>query len=173
MKKIITTGLVAIIVLTLFTVSCKKISYSDIGENISLQENLVGNWKLDSIIQVDQTAVDKAFPAFVQRLNITSLFPYSTVAVNFTPGSSKAAGAYQFTNPGNAPLFVATTGNYTFFENGGPERLKLVGSGRTDSLDFSKAYRVSDKRLALQYNRAFYTGTKKVFVSYSLNFSRN
>ena len=173
MKKIITTALVAIIVLTLFTVSCKKISYSEIGENISLQENLVGNWKLDSIIQIDQTAVDKAFPAFVQRLNITSLFPYSTVSVNFTPGSSKAAGAYQFTNPGGAPIFVAASGNYTFFENGGAERLKLVGTGRTDSLDFSKAFRVSENKLALRYNRAFFTGTKKVFVAYNFNFSRN
>ena len=173
MKKIITTCFVAVIVLTLFTVSCKKISYSEIGENISLQDNLAGNWKLDSIIQIDQTAVDKGFPRFVQRLNITSLFPYNTLSVKFTPGSSKSAGAYAFSNPGNAPIFVAAAGNYNFFDNGGAERLKLVGTNRTDSLDFSKAFRVSDNKLALQYNRAFFTGSKKVFVSYSFNFSRN
>ena len=173
MKKIITTCFAALIVLTLFTVSCKKISYSDVGESISLQKNLAGNWKLDSIIQFDQTAVDKGFPAFVQRLNITSLFPYSTVTVKFTDAGTGSAGTYAFTNPGNAPLFVATSGNYSFFDNGGSERLKFVGTNRADTIDFSKAYRVSDNKLALRYNRAFYTGAKKMFVYYDFNFSRN
>lgn len=173
MKKIITTCLTAIIVLTLFTVSCKKISYDEVGESISLQKNLIGNWKLDSIVQFDQSAVDKGFPAFVQRLNITPLFPYNTVSVRFTDGGTGSTGTYAFTNPGNAPLFVAPTGNFSFFENGGSERLKLVGTGRTDSIDFAKAFRASDNKLALRYNRAFFTGTKKVFVYYDFNFSRN
>ena len=173
MKKIITTCLTAFIVLTLFTVSCKKISYSDVGESISLQKNLIGNWKLDSIIQVDQTAVDKGFPANVQKLNITSLFSYNTVSVKFTDGGTGNAGTFAFTNPGNAPLFVAPTGNFSFFDNGGSERLKLAGTSRTDSIDFAKAYRVSDNKLALRYNRAFFTGSKKVFVYYDFNFSRN
>ena len=173
MKKIITTCLTAIIVLTLFTVSCKKISYSEVGESISLQKNLVGNWKLDSIIQFDQSAVDKGFPTFVQRLNITTLFPYNTVSVKFTDAGTGTAGTYAFTNPGNAPLFVAPSGNYSFFDNGGSERLKLVGTSRTDSIDFAKAFRASDNKLALRYNRAFFTGTKKVFVYYDFNFSRN
>ena len=173
MKKIITMGFAAFIVLTLFTVSCKKISYSEIGEAISLQKNLIGNWKLDSIIQVDQTAVDKGFPGYVQKLNITSLFPYSTVGVKFTDGGTGNAGTYLFTNPGNAPLFVAQSGNYSFFDNGGAERLKLAGTNRTDTIDFAKVYRPADNKLALRYNRAFFTGTKKVFVYYDFNFSRN
>lgn len=173
MKKIITTCLTAFIVLSLFTVSCKKISYNDVGESISLQKNLIGNWKLDSIIQVDQTAVDKGFPANVQKLNITSLFSYNTVSVKFTDGGTGNAGTFAFTNPGNAPLFVAPTGNFSFFDNGGSERLKLAGTSRTDSIDFAKAYRVSDNKLALRYNKAFFTGSKKVFVYYDFNFSRN
>jgi hypothetical protein len=173
MKKIITICFAAFIVLCLFTTSCKKTSYSDIGESISVEKNLIGNWKLDSIIQVDQTAADKGFPTFVQRLNITSLFSYNTVSVKFTDAGTGLAGSYSFVNPGNAPLFVAPTGSYSFFENGASQRLKLVGTSRTDSIDFAKAYRVSDNKLALRYNRAYYTGSKKIFIYYDFNFSRN
>ena len=173
MKKIITICFAAFIVLCLFATSCKKISYGEIGESISVEKNLIGNWKLDSIIQVDQTAADKGFPTFVQKLNITTLFPYNTVSVKFTDAGTGLSGTYAFTNPGNAPLFVAPTGNFSFFENGASQRLKLVGTTRTDSIDFAKAYRVSENKLALRYNRAFYTGTKKVFVYYDFNFSRN
>lgn len=173
MKIIIRVCFAAFIVLCLFTTSCKKISYSEIGESISVEKNLIGNWKLDSIIQFDQTAVDKGFPAFVQRLNITSIYAYNTVSVKFTDAGTGIAGTYAFVNPGNAPLFVAPSGNYSLFENGASQRLKLAGAAQTDSIDFGKAYRVSDNKLALRYNRAFYTGSKKIFVYYDFNFSRN
>ncbi len=172
MKKIILASVVLFFCATIIVSSCKKIEYAEIGESISLQKNLIGNWKLDSIIQVDQNAVDKAFPAFVQKLNITSLFPYNTVAASFTDNGA-GGGTFTFTNPGNAPLFVGNTGSYAFIDNGGPVRVKLTTGARLDTLDFAKAFRASDNKLALRYNRAFYTGTKKLFVYYDFNFSRN
>ena len=48
-----------------------------------------------------------------------------------------------------------------------------VAHAKIISIDFSKAFRVSENKLALRYNRAFFTGTKKVFVAYNFNFSRN
>jgi Domain of unknown function (DUF5004) len=172
MKKIITLSFATIVALILFTTSCKKIGYSDIGESISLEKNLIGSWKLDSIIQVDQLAADKGFPAFVQRQNITALFPFSTVRASFVDGGTGKAGTYSFTNPGNAPLFFAPTGNWSYFDNGGPIRIKLAGTGRTDSMDFAKAYRVTDNKLSVRINRRFYSNNK-VFVYYDFNFSRN
>ncbi|MFC4262118.1 DUF5004 domain-containing protein [Ferruginibacter yonginensis] len=172
MKKIIIFSFAALIVMSLSISSCKKIQYDEVGESISLRDNLIGNWKLDSIIQVDQTAVDKGFPAFVQKQNITSLFPFGTVTVSFTNDGTGNAGNYSFTNPGNAPLFVAPSGTWNFFENGGPLRVRLVGTSRTDSIDFGKAYRVSDKKLALRVSRRFYSNNK-TFVYYDLNFSKN
>ncbi len=167
MKKIIVASFICVLFAAVLISSCKKITYASIGEPISLQQNLIGNWKLDSIEQVDQNAVDKGFPAYVQKQNITGLFGYSTVSASFTSG-----GDYTFTNPDNAPLFFDAAGKWTLVENGGPLRIKLAGADRTDTLDFAKAYRVSDNKLALRYNRAFYTGAKKVFVYYNFNFSK-
>lgn len=168
MKKILIVSFISMLILGVVLNSCQKIEYASIGEAASLEKNLIGNWKLDSIVQVDQNAVDKGFPVFVQQQNITSLFTYNTVTAAFNEG-----GTYTFTNPGNAPLFFATTGNWSFIENGGPLRVKLSSGQRADTIDFAKAYKVSDNKLALRYNRAFYTGTKKVFVYYNINFSRN
>ncbi len=173
MKKLIYVSLIVFLVAGIFASSCKKLGYGELGETISLEQNLLGTWKLDSVIQTDKIALDKAFPAFVQRLNITSLFPYNTLGVTFTDGGTGKAGTFSFTNPGNAPIFVASTGNWSSFDQGGPIRIKLAGTNRTDSIDFGKAYRVSDKKLSLRYNRAFYTGDKKTFVYYDFNFSRN
>ena len=173
MKKIIYISLITIFVISIVASSCKKISYNDVGETISLEKNLIGSWKLDSVIQIDKVALDKGFPAFVQRLNITPLFAYSTLGVTFTDAGTGKAGTYSFTNPGNAPIFVETAGSWSSFEQGGPIRIKLMGTNRTDSIDFSKAYRVSDNKLAIRYNRAFFSGTKKTFVYYDFNFSRN
>jgi hypothetical protein len=173
MKKLITAALAFIIFAAIVTSSCKKMEYDEIGDSISLQKNLIGNWKLDSIIQTDQNAVDKGFPAFVQKLNITSLFPYNTVAAAFTDNGNNG-GTFTFTNPGNAPLFVSgNSGSYNFIDNGGPVRVRLTVGAKSDTLDFGKAYRTTDNKLALRYNRAFYTGTKKTFVVYDFNFSRN
>ncbi len=172
MKNIITLCFAAIVALTLFTSSCKKISYSEIGESISLEKNLIGNWKLDSIIQVDQLAVDKGFPTLVQRQNITAVFPFSSVTASFTDGGTGKAGTYSFTNTGNAPLFFAPTGNWSYFDNGGALRIKLAGTTRTDSIDFAKAYRVTDNKLSVRVNRRFYSNNK-IFVYYDFNFSRN
>ncbi len=172
MKKIITLCFAAIVAITLFTTSCKKISYSEIGEAVSLEKNLIGNWKLDSIIQVDQLAVDKGFPAFVQRQNITALFPYSTLTASFTDGGTGKSGTYTITNPGNAPLFFAPAGNWSYFDNGAAVRVKLAGTNRTDSMDFAKAYRVTDNKLSVRINKRFFSNNK-VFVYYDFNFSRN
>ena len=173
MKKIIITVFFTLIFSSVLIISCKKIDYAPIGDSITLEKNLIGNWKLDSIIEVDQNAVDKGFPENVQKLNITGLFAYNTVSVQFTDGGTGNTGTYAFTNPGNAPLFVATSGNWAFVENGGPVRVKVSSGTRSDTLDFAKAYRATDNKLALRYNRAFYTGTKKVFVYYDFNFSKN
>lgn len=176
MKKLITISLVVIIALSLFATSCKKIDYAPIGENISLEQNLLGKWKLDSVIQFDKIAVDKGFPGFVQRLNITPLFAYNTLGVEFKDGGTGKAGTYVFTNPGNAPTFAAPSGNWSLFEDRGAFRLTLADNKRADSLDFAKAFRVSENKLALRFNRAFFaTGTQsqKVFTYYDFNFSRN
>ena len=173
MKKIIIAIFFSLIFSSVLIISCKKVDYAPIGESITLEKNLIGNFKLDSVIQVDQNAVDKGFPAYVQKLNITSLFPYNTLSVVFTDGGTGNTGTYAFTNPGNAPIFVAPSGNWTIIENGGPVRVKLSNGTRSDTLDFAKAFSSAEKKLALRYNRAFYTGTKKVFLYYDFNFSKN
>lgn len=173
MKKIIIAVFFSLIILSVLIISCKKIDYAPVGDSITLEKNLIGNWKVDSVIQVDQNAVDKGFPSNVQRLNITSLFTYNTVSVVFTDGGTGKAGTYAFTNPGGAPLFVAPSGNWAFIDNGGALRVKVSNGTRADTLDFARAYRATDNKLALRYNRAFYTGTKKVFLYYDFNFSKN
>lgn len=172
MKTIISICFASLFAMAIFTTSCKKIKYSEIGESITLEKNLIGSWKLDSIVEVDQLAVDKGFPAFVQKLNITALFPYANMTASFTDGGTGKAGSYVFTNPGNAPLFFAPSGNWNYFDNAGPVRIRLAGTNRTDSLDFAKAFRVSDNKLSIRYNRRFYANNK-IFLYYDFNFSRN
>jgi hypothetical protein len=128
-------------------VSCKKPQYAEIGETISLQENVKGTWKVTTATQIDNSAVDKGFPLAVQRLDLTTRFSYTSVVFDF---KGENTGAYTITNTGNAPLFFPVSGTWAIDDaQNGPVRIKLTSGTQTAFIDFSKAYRVSENKLNL------------------------
>ncbi|MDA9555421.1 lipocalin family protein [Pelobium sp.] len=169
MKLFKSAFLASCLVILLGMNSCKKQEYGTIGENISLQENIKGTWKVASATQVDNSAVDKGFPTAVQRLDLTSRFTYTTVVFSF---QGENTGNYTITNAGNAPLFFPATGTWAIDgTQNGPVIVKLTSGNQTAYLDFAKAYRVSDNKLSLKFTRKDSNG--KIYLSYEFNFNRN
>lgn len=169
MKKLKTLFSTLAIFASIALVSCEKINYADVGEPISLQENIKGTWKVNSATQIDNDAVNKNFPLEVQKLDLTTKFPYNTVVFAF---NGESTGNYTITNPAGAPLFFPLTGTWSLDgSKNGPLRVKLVSGAQTAFLDFAKAYRASENKLSLKFSRADSEG--KVFLSYEFNFNRN
>ncbi len=169
MKNLKTLFFTFAILTSIAFVSCEKIKYADVGETISLQENIKGTWKVSTASQIDNDAVNKNFPLAVQKLDLTTRFPYNTVVFAF---NGETTGTYTITNPGGAPLFFPLTGTWSLDgTKNGPVRVKLVSGTQTAFLDFAKAYRASDNKLSLKFSRANSDG--KVFLSYEFNFNRN
>ncbi|MBK6267278.1 DUF5004 domain-containing protein [Marivirga sp. S37H4] len=50
--------------------SCRP-EFEDIGEPVDRAAGLSGTWTLSSVIQVDEKAVSKGYPDFVQRIELT------------------------------------------------------------------------------------------------------
>ncbi len=169
MKSLKITFLASCFVILTGLVSCEKPEYGTAGEVISLEENIKGTWKITSVAQIDNNAVDKGFPVAVQKVDLTTKFTYSTVVFAF---QGETTGAYTITNAGNAPLFFPTTGTWALDgTQNGPVRVKLTSGTQTAFLDFAKAYRASDNKLSLKFTRKDSNG--KIYLSYEFNFNRN
>ena len=166
LKKIL---LAAFVMMLVTMVSCEKPEYDQIGETISLQENVKGTWKITTATQIDNSAVDKGFPLAVQKLDLTTRFNYTSVIFDF---KGETTGAYTITNTGNAPLFFPASGTWAIdATQNGPARIKLTSGTQTAFIDFAKAYRVTDNKLSLRFSRK--DANDKVYLSYEFNFNRN
>ena len=163
--RILTSCLLALLLLN----ACEKIQYGEIGETISLQENIKGTWKVSNVSQIDNSAVYKGFPVAVQKLDLTTRFSYASVVFAF---QGENTGNYTITNTGNAPLFFPLTGNWSLdATQNGPLRVKLTSGTQTAFLEFEKAFRASDNKLSLKFTRKDSAG--KVYLTYEFNFNRN
>ncbi len=161
-----------LLALMVWVSACSREDFADVGEPLSFDvENVSGTWQLASISQVDNNAVDRGFPAEVQRLDLKAFFPaYEQYVVRLETNPQGEPTNFAVENPGGAPSFFPATGNWQFDDAAGPRRLRVTdGSGDETMIDFTGAFRQSENRLAIGLVRR---QDGRAFLTYELIFER-
>ncbi|MBD2766697.1 DUF5004 domain-containing protein [Hymenobacter sp. BT664] len=142
--------------------------FGEIGQAFATAEGTIGDFQLTQVVQVDNDAVDNNYPAEVQRMDLTSDYPFNQVVFSFQANGNEPSN-FVVTNPGNAPVFLAN-GTWKFDDSKGPRKIIISqANGRRDTLQYGQSYRAADNRLGLKLLRR---NGPKTLVTYELNFVR-
>ncbi len=76
-------------------------------------EVLQGTWKLSKVMQIDQVAVDNAFPEAVQSLDITDLFDFGSFELRFDIDDSATPSTFSTSRSENLPVFIVNSGQWS------------------------------------------------------------
>jgi len=154
---------------SLSVASCQpEEDFGDIGEPFATPESTIGDFQLERVVQVDNDAVNNNYPAAVQRLDLTSDYPYNQVVFSFQANGTEPT-TFAVTNPGNAPIFLSN-GTWKFDDSRGARKIIISqANGRRDTLEYGKSYRPSDNKLGLRLLRR---SGNRTLVTYEMNFVR-
>ena len=142
--------------------------YGGVGEPVDKVNELAGTWKLASVIQVDEDAVRKGFPAFVQTMDITEIFDYTDYTMNLEV-SGGAPSSFTI-DRGNSPAIIGiTSGPWTLDNLQAPTQIIFADS---EALEFESYLELREGVLSLRFTR-YQTnskGEKSAFLSYRYRF---
>ncbi|MDW7695705.1 DUF5004 domain-containing protein [Flammeovirgaceae bacterium SG7u.111] len=92
--------------------------FGGVGEPFDRPTQMVGNWNVTRVVQVDDIAVEKGYPAFVQSVDITQKLPFGDFNIDL-----KADGSFEV-NLGSAPNIIGMTkGTWAFDDAGYPSQI--------------------------------------------------
>lgn len=114
MKKIIIKSFLSLLVFTLLIACDDNDDFNDVTTDPLLvnTDALSGTWTLNTVVQVDQDAVDNGFPENVQRMDITSMFNWSETTITFTLDNEGSAQSFTL-DAGSAPNYLITSGEWS------------------------------------------------------------
>ncbi|TRX59542.1 DUF5004 domain-containing protein [Fulvivirga sp. M361] len=97
----------------------------EIGEPFNRTSEIAGTWTLTKVMQNDEDAISKGFPAFVQSLEVTQLFPFEELVLSLGFDDQGNPSNFQV-NPGDAPNIVdALEGTWTLDDMDAPSELQF------------------------------------------------
>lgn len=113
--------------------ACQPDEFQAIGERNKVLPKLSGTWNLSRVIQIDNDAERKGFPAFAQTQDVTSDFPFSEFSITLNVDAA-----------GNPTTYTITTGN-------SPNIIGDVTSGTwaADNVDFPSKILFSEVSIEL------------------------
>jgi hypothetical protein len=155
-----------------FFTSCEPEKYEPIGEPFSKIDGVKGNWKITSLVQIDEVAITKDLP-FTQ-LDITEFFNFSNYRINFNVEADTIPTTFTITNPDNAPNFVITSGKWAFDNAKFPSYIYLIHlDAELLPIDTTKLTLVAAPRnyLPLKFKFSRSVEESKI-ISYSYTFER-
>lgn len=106
--------------------------FGGVGEPFDRPTQMVGTWSVSKVMQVDDIAVEKGYPEFVQKVDITQKLPYQDYSIEL-----KADGNFEVTL-GSAPDIIGMTkGTWGFDNPKYPSRIKFTSEdgNSTTTLD--------------------------------------
>jgi hypothetical protein len=184
MLQSIIKGMVFVAVLAM-AISCRpKTDFPEAGGDYNTPDAVKGNWKLQSVIQIDEGAVSKNFPDKAKFLDLTPMFAGTTnvrLAIN---GDS----SFVLSNPDSSAAVMLPSGANMRWRLVDPTNLagqlpinqaRYLQIYRRDNgvevesykVNFGVSYRVAANKLALRVSRRTSDGTP--YTSYDYNFVRN
>lgn len=150
--------------------------FNSVGPDFNDRAVLIGNWTVNQVVQNDEGAIAKNFPAKAKYLEISSLFPeVKKVTVNFSGGSDSAFSA---ANPDNSPIFYLPVGQgfkwRTVDPKDGPRYIEVFKRDASNAIteryrvDFGNPVRSSDGYVVLRFTRRNADGAAYLSYDYLL-----
>lgn len=153
--------------LAIFSTGCIE-EFGGVGEPTDKMAALSGTWQLESVIQVDEDAVRKGFPEYVQQMDITNLFNYTDLTLVLEV-ENNLPGSYMIER-GNAPAIVELSSGQWELDNA--QAPSAITFGENEVLEFENYLGLQEGILNLKLTR-YQTngkGEKQAFVSYRYQF---
>lgn len=154
-----------------FLSACQPESdFPEIENPTSLKpEKLQGMWTLSSVIQTDQDAVDNNFPTEVQSMDITSLFPFTSVTLTFNLDAQGRPSDFTVNRPEEVPEFFLDAGNWTLPHPVFASEIYLANPSQANNTILT-VEKITDNELRFRVVRKDEAGTG--FLRYDYTFTK-
>ena len=132
MKNLVILLLVSLLSTTMF-MACEEDDFDDVTtEPLSVNTGLLaGTWTLNTVVQVDQDAVDNGFPEAVQKQDITDLYAWSETTITFNLDAEGNPETFSV-NEGSAPNYLVTSGEWSVDHPVFTSEIELTGETEDD-----------------------------------------
>ncbi len=141
----------------------------DIGEPFDRLSNLAGTWELQKLTLNDEDAVRKGFPAFVQSVDITNLYPFTDVSLTLNLDEEGNPSTFEV-NTGGAPnYFGAESGSWSVDDLGAPAEINFAGG---NTIELTTYLGLTEGALTVKFVRyeTRSNGDRVSFLSYEYEF---
>ncbi|MCO4294391.1 DUF5004 domain-containing protein [Solitalea sp. MAHUQ-68] len=166
MKKILSTAII-LLPMVLSIVSCQPEDVKPVGEPVNIVSGLSGEWSTEQVIQIDNDAVKKGFP--YQRLDITSLYPYTTMKLILSTDNDGNPTTFSF-DPGSAPsLIPISSGDWSVDSEIAPSVITLTNGGNSVDVQIANYTSLRNDELVLKVVK---TLSGKPVLTYEYHFKK-
>lgn len=151
------------ILLIVLAFGCKPDEFESLGERADRVSQLSGDWTISKVVQKDNDAVRKGFPAFAQEQDITSYFNLTDLQLSLQNDNSFVI------ETGTAPNILSslTTGTWSVDNDEFPSRLILTSGAVNDTIAIGSFAEIANGKLSLAKVRSQLKGeTLSAVVSY-------
>ena len=145
------------IILTIFVLglvfSCRP-EFEDIGEPQGRSAGLSGTWNLLSVIQIDEKAVSKDYPDFVQRINLTERAGFNTYQLVLNQNSEGSPTTFEERDTDAPAIIGFESGSWELDDPEYPKEIIFTSDGGQQySMTISTYLGLAEGELNLNFSR--------------------
>lgn len=170
MKRLLKITLMLALAMYCLSACQPESDFPEIEEPTSLKpEILQGTWTLNSVVQIDQDAVDNNFPIEVQSTDITSLFPFTNVTLTFNLDGEGRPSDFTVNRPDDVPAFFIDSGTWDLDNPIFATQVQL-SNGTIEENTLLTVSKITSNEFTFRVNRKDEDGT--IFLRYDYTFTK-
>lgn len=148
---------------------CRE-EFEDIGEPFDRAEGISGTWNLVSVVQNDENAISKNFPAFVQTVDITARAGFTDYTLVLNQNAEGSPTTFEELNTDAPQIIGFSSGTWTIDDPEVPSEIIFQGgSGQEFKVSIATYIGLNEGRLILKKTRF---ENEKPVLSYVYEFEK-
>ena len=160
-------NILIILSMFLFITGCQPDDIPGVGEPFNRKDQLVGTWKLKTLIQVEEDAKSKGFPEFATSLDITNIFaanPYTDFSLTLNADETFS------TELGESYVQMLSSGTWNFDNDKFPTAIILTSGEQTQTVLLGSLAELVYNKVQLKIEHKNESG--KAVITYEYNLSK-
>ena len=146
-------NIVLMIFILAATASCRP-EFEDISESAGRSAGLSGTWTLSSAAQVDEKAVSKGYPAFVQRIDLTERAGFNDYQIILNQNAEGIPTTFEERDTDSPAIIGFESGSWTLDDPDFPKEITFTNeAGESFTMVISTYLGLSEGELNLSFSR--------------------